>query len=93
MAAVDRRSAVQLLNRLPDRMREVLVLRAAGLNAEQVGERVGMTANAVRVAQHRAGAKLRLIVEGSAEQRDLFDSVAGSPHRRPAAQLQLAAGY
>ena len=93
MAAVDRRSAMQLLNRLPDRMREVLVLRAAGLNAEQVGERVGMTANAVRVAQHRAGAKLRLIIEGSTEQRDLFDSVAGSPHRRSAAHLQLAAGY
>ncbi|HST82009.1 MAG TPA: sigma-70 family RNA polymerase sigma factor [Kineosporiaceae bacterium] len=93
MAAVDRRSAMQLLNRLPDRMREVLMLRAAGLNAEQVGERVGMTANAVRVAQHRAGAKLRLIIEGSAEQRELFDSVAGSSHRPSAAHLQLAAGY
>jgi len=92
MAAVDRRSAMQLLNRLPDKMREVLVLRAAGLNAEQVGEQVGMTANAVRVAQHRAGAKLRLIIEGSAEQRDLFESVAGSPPRRSAAHLQLAAG-
>jgi RNA polymerase sigma-70 factor (ECF subfamily) len=92
MAAVDRRTAMQLLNRLPDRMREVLVLRAAGLNAEQVGERVGMTANAVRVAQHRAGARLRLIIEGSAE-HDLFASVAGSPKRRSAAPLQLAAGY
>ena len=72
MAAVDQRSAMQLLNRLPDRMRDVLTLRAAGLNAEQVGEQVGMTANAVRVAQHRAGAKLRLILEESVEHRELF---------------------
>ena len=72
MAAVDRHSAMQLLNRLPDRMREVLMLRAAGLNAEQVGEQIGMTANAVRVAQHRAGAKLRLILEESVENRELF---------------------
>ena len=48
------------------------MLRAAGLNAEQVGEQIGMTANAVRVAQHRAGAKLRLILEESVEQRELF---------------------
>ena len=73
MAAVDRRSAMQLLNRLPDRMREVLMLRAAGLSAEQVGERVGMTANAVRVAQHRAGAKLRADLEESVEHRELFE--------------------
>jgi RNA polymerase sigma-70 factor (ECF subfamily) len=72
MAGVDRRSAMQLLNRLPARMRDVLMLRAAGLNAEQVGEQVGMTANAVRVAQHRAGAKLRLILEESVEQRELL---------------------
>jgi len=72
MGAVDWRSAMQLLNRLPARMREVLVLRAAGLSADQVGERVGMTANAVRVAQHRAGAKLRLILDESVEHRELF---------------------
>ena len=30
-----------------------------------------MTANAVRVAQHRAGAKLRLILEESVEHREL----------------------
>jgi len=72
VAAVDQRSAMQLLNRLPDRMRDVLTLRASGLNAEQVGEQVGMTANAVRVAQHRAGAKLRLILEESVEHRELF---------------------
>jgi RNA polymerase sigma-70 factor (ECF subfamily) len=72
MGAVDWRSAMQLLNRLPDRMREVLMLRADGLSADQVGERIGMTANAVRVAQHRAGAKLRLILDESVEHRELF---------------------
>jgi RNA polymerase sigma-70 factor (ECF subfamily) len=72
MAADGRRSAIQLLNRLPARMREVLVLRADGLSADQVGEQVGMTANAVRVTQHRAGAKLRLILEESVENRELF---------------------
>ena len=92
MAAVDRRSAMQLLNRLPDRMREVLVLRAAGLNAEQVGEQVGMTANAVRVAQHRAGAKLRLILEGSAEQRELFELRGRLAASAVGRSLQLAAG-
>lgn len=72
MGAVDWRSAMQLLNRLPARMRAVLMLRADGLSADQVGERVGMTANAVRVTQYRAGAKLRLIIEESVEHRELF---------------------
>jgi RNA polymerase sigma-70 factor (ECF subfamily) len=63
-----------LLDRLPVRMREVLILRAAGASADVVGERLGMSANAVRVAQHRAVAKLRLLIDLSDEHRDLFDS-------------------
>lgn len=34
--------------------RAILVLDAAGLTAARIGEAVGMTANAVRVALHRA---------------------------------------
>ena len=92
VAAVDvRRSARQLLDRLPLRMREVLMLRAGGLSADVIGERLGMSANAVRVAQHRAGAKLRQLIEESEEHRETFDVlVAAAPvdsessTRRPA---------
>ena len=92
MSAVDRRSAIKLLNRLPVRMREVLMLRATGLSADQVGERVGISANAVRVAQHRAGAKLRVIIETSEEHREFSDSMLGSV-RAPGRHLGLAAGF
>jgi RNA polymerase sigma-70 factor, ECF subfamily len=64
----------QLLDRLPERMREVLLLRAAGVSAEMVGEQCGMSASAVRVAHHRAVAKLRLLIQSSDEHRDLFDT-------------------
>lgn len=92
MAAVDRRSAIQLLNRLPHRMQEVLLLRAGGLSADLIGQRLGMSANAVRVAQHRAVAKLRQLIEESEEHRELFDSVLGSP-RTSSAALRLASGF
>lgn len=49
-----------LLNRLPDTLREIMLLRvAAGLTAEETGAALGMTAGAVRVAQHRALTKMR----------------------------------
>ncbi|HEX5494824.1 MAG TPA: RNA polymerase sigma factor ShbA [Mycobacteriales bacterium] len=52
-----------LLGRLPDTQREVLVLRVAvGLSAEEVGRILGMSAGAVRVAQHRALGRLRELV-------------------------------
>jgi RNA polymerase sigma-70 factor, ECF subfamily len=51
-----------LLARLPETAREILLLRvAAGLSAEEVGEVVGMSAAAVRVAQSRALARLRTL--------------------------------
>jgi RNA polymerase sigma-70 factor (ECF subfamily) len=51
-----------LLARLPEQAREIILLRvAAGMSAEQTGEVLGMTAGAVRVAQHRALARLRLM--------------------------------
>lgn len=50
----------QLLEQLPDTQREILVLRVVvGLSAEETAEAVGSTPGAVRVAQHRALARLR----------------------------------
>jgi RNA polymerase sigma-70 factor (ECF subfamily) len=51
-----------LLRRLPVQQRELLVLRVlAGLSAQETGDELGMSAGAVRVAQHRALARLRAI--------------------------------
>ena len=50
----------RLLDRLPDKQREILVLRVVvGLSAEETAEAVGSTPGAVRVAQHRALSRLR----------------------------------
>ena len=50
----------RLLDLLPDKQREILVLRVVvGLSAEETAEAVGSTPGAVRVAQHRAVGKLR----------------------------------
>jgi RNA polymerase sigma-70 factor (ECF subfamily) len=50
----------RLLDQLPDKQREILVLRVVvGLTAEETAEAVGSTPGAVRVAQHRALARLR----------------------------------
>ncbi|CCH33445.1 RNA polymerase, sigma-24 subunit, ECF subfamily [Saccharothrix espanaensis DSM 44229] len=53
-------AVTQLLRRLPERQREILVLRVAvGLSAEETAAAVGSTPGAVRVAQHRALARMR----------------------------------
>jgi RNA polymerase sigma-70 factor, ECF subfamily len=58
--AADLRHAMTLLEELPEKLREVVVLRvAAGMSAEETGRSLGMSPGAVRVAQHRALAKLR----------------------------------
>src|SRR3954469_17546015 len=61
--AVRARGAAQaraLLDTLPDTLRELMVLRVAvGLSADETGRALGMSAGAVRVAQHRALARLR----------------------------------
>lgn len=56
-----------LLAQLPHHLRELLILRVVtGLSAEETGNVLGMSAGAVRVAQHRALARLRaLAVEES----------------------------
>jgi RNA polymerase sigma-70 factor (ECF subfamily) len=59
-------AARALLDRLPAAHRELLLLRVvAGLSAEQTGAALGMSAGAVRVAQHRALARLRALAAGA----------------------------
>ncbi len=56
-----------LLDTLPDRQREILVLRLiVGLSAVETAQAVGGSAGSVRVAQHRALSKLRTAVAGVA---------------------------
>ena len=58
----------QLLSTLPEKHREILVLRlVVGLSAEETASAVGSTAGAVRVAQHRAIAKLKTQVAEAGE--------------------------
>ncbi|MGV0715525.1 sigma-70 family RNA polymerase sigma factor [Mycolicibacterium sp. XJ662] len=50
----------RLLAILPEKQREILILRVVvGMSAEETAEAVGSTAGAVRVAQHRALARLK----------------------------------
>jgi RNA polymerase sigma-70 factor (ECF subfamily) len=61
--ALDSESAARmnrLLSVLPEKQREILILRVVvGMSAEETAEAVGSTAGAVRVAQHRALARLK----------------------------------
>jgi RNA polymerase sigma-70 factor, ECF subfamily len=61
--AIDSESAARmdrLLATLPEKQREIVILRVVvGMSAEETAEAVGSTAGAVRVAQHRAIAKLK----------------------------------
>lgn len=61
--AIDSESAARmnkLLATLPEKQREIVVLRVVvGMSAEETAEAVGSTAGAVRVAQHRALARLK----------------------------------
>ncbi|HEY2641619.1 MAG TPA: sigma-70 family RNA polymerase sigma factor [Streptosporangiaceae bacterium] len=62
VAYLEAERARSLLARLPVNQRELLVLRVlSGLSAEETGHELGMSAGAVRVAQHRALARLRAI--------------------------------
>ncbi|EJZ11789.1 sigma-70 family RNA polymerase sigma factor [Mycolicibacterium vaccae] len=50
----------KLLKVLPEKQREILILRVVvGMSAEETADAVGSTAGAVRVAQHRALARLK----------------------------------
>ncbi|RNL83849.1 sigma-70 family RNA polymerase sigma factor [Halostreptopolyspora alba] len=57
---VEAERARALLSELPEQQRRLLVMRViAGLTADETGNVLGMSAGAVRVAQHRALARLR----------------------------------
>lgn len=61
----------QLLAVLPEKQREILTLRiVVGLSAEETAEAVGSTPGAVRVAQHRALARLKAEITASGQGRD-----------------------
>jgi RNA polymerase sigma-70 factor, ECF subfamily len=58
------RIARQLLDLLPEQSRELILLRVVvGLSAEETGRALDMTPGAVRVAQHRALARLRALAQ------------------------------
>jgi RNA polymerase sigma-70 factor (ECF subfamily) len=59
------RQMAVLLQVLPEKQREILVLRVViGLSAEETADAVGSTPGAVRVAQHRALLRLRKALGG-----------------------------
>lgn len=63
-----RQRVERLLDELPEKQREIVVLRLiVGLSADETASAVGSTAGAVRVAQHRALAKLRSSVSKAGE--------------------------
>lgn len=67
VAYLEAEHARALLAKLPVNQRELLVMRVlTGLSAEETGHALGMTAGAVRVAQHRALARLRAIAVAEA---------------------------
>jgi len=62
VSAAEADQARALLAMLPAAQRELLVLRVvAGLSAEEAGAALDMSPGAVRVAQHRALARLRVL--------------------------------
>jgi RNA polymerase sigma-70 factor (ECF subfamily) len=70
LRASDAREARSLLERLPETLRELVVLRVAvGMSAEETGRALGMSAGAVRVAQHRAVQRLRALVNEPAREQ------------------------
>ena len=62
VACIEAERTRALLAQLPHHLRELLILRVVtGLSAEETGNVLGMSAGAVRVAQHRALARLRVL--------------------------------
>jgi RNA polymerase sigma-70 factor, ECF subfamily len=75
VAYIEAERARALLARLPVHQRELIVLRVlSGMTAEETGHALGMSAGAVRVAQHRALARLRAIALEESE--ELQESIA-----------------
>jgi RNA polymerase sigma-70 factor, ECF subfamily len=67
VAGIEAEQARALLARLPTHQRQLVVLRVlTGMTAEETGHALGMSAGAVRVAQHRALARLRAMARDEA---------------------------
>jgi RNA polymerase sigma-70 factor (ECF subfamily) len=81
ISSLEVQAALELAEQLPSRMRQVLMLRAAGASTKSVAEQLGMSAGAVDVNHHRAVAKLRQLVADSAEHRELFAAFSRQPVR------------
>lgn len=77
ISSVEFQAALVLMDRLPARMRDVLLRRAAGATAKCVAEDLGISPGAVNVTHHRAVLRLRGMVEQSAEYRELFAAFGG----------------
>ena len=58
--------AMALIRTLPTQQQEILTLRVAvGMSTEETAAALGMTAGAIRVAQHRALTRLREMLADS----------------------------
>lgn len=69
LAVESTREVAGLLSTLPQPQADILRLRiAAGLSADETAAVLGMTAGAVRVAQHRALARLRAVIKNGVPQ-------------------------
>lgn len=83
ITASDVQLAARLMESLPERLREVLVMRIAiGISVEQTALTLGMSPGAVRVAQHRAVKRLRAMAA------DLDDEPDDDDLRPPAPAIQ-----
>jgi RNA polymerase sigma-70 factor (ECF subfamily) len=82
----DAETVRDLLSNLPETLRELLVLRVAvGMSAEETGRALGMSAGAVRVAQHRAMQRLRLLADVPAAP----GKAAAVPRETPATAVEV----
>lgn len=79
MLRSDLKAVLALIDRLPERTGQVIRLRAEGRDANEVGAILGMTANAVRVLQHRGLVRLRQMTASSADCADRFTGRPGRP--------------
>jgi RNA polymerase sigma-70 factor (ECF subfamily) len=64
----DAATAMALMQQLPTQQREILTLRVAvGMSTDETAAALGMSAGAIRVAQHRALTKLRAMIAQAGE--------------------------
>ncbi|GAA2098051.1 sigma-70 family RNA polymerase sigma factor [Microlunatus panaciterrae] len=61
IAAANAGIVLDLVDQLPEKMRNVVMLRTGGATAEETAVMLGMSAGAVRVTHHRALTKLRAL--------------------------------